>query len=184
MNTLIHIDFIKKKYKHLYYKLKAEAVDVIDKIEVPDNVKQELIEIISNLPHPRVATILDIEEVCRGCVSGKLESLYRYFGDEAREILDETEKERAEEIPQPSRPERYSIENVGNMLAWTNKAVYRQMFMLSRISTVIDKTLKGICPSCGYDLIMVIVDGKKLRLRCRNPECGLEWSIQKVSPAP
>ncbi len=181
------MDDIKQRYADLYHRLKAEAVAAIEKIDATSNVKQELIERVSKLPHPTVASLIDIHGVCSECVSGKLEWLYKYFGNEAKSILsDLSELSELLElaISAPPRPERLGMEEVGEMLAWTNEAQMYQLELLKALWRVTDITLKGRCPNCGGDLIAVIVKDKELHLRCRNSNCKKEWFIQDVSPVP
>lgn len=178
------MDDIRRRYADLYRRLKAEAVSAIERIEAPDNVKQELVKRVSSLPHPAVASLLDIREVCSECVSDKLEWLYKYFGNEAKGILgDISELSDIEEleISAPPRPERWNIEDVGEMLAWTNEIQLYQLRLLAATRRAADITLKGRCPTCGSDLMIVIAKDKELRLRCRNPSCKKEWLIQDVS---
>jgi hypothetical protein len=170
-----------EKYRHLYNRIKAQVIEALEEARAPDATRREIIEIVSNLPHPKVASILDIMEVCRRCVSGKLEYLYKYFGDEARKILSDIEQYGHPPVPS----ERYELKDVVSMLTWTNRTLYDMSFLLHRIKGATDIIIKGQCPYCLEDLVTVIV-GNELRLRCKGqtkPDCRkVDWYISDVSP--
>jgi hypothetical protein len=176
---------IRERYRRLYQKIKSKIMDALDEARVPDPVREEIIEITSNLPHPRVASVEDIEEACKACVSGKLEYLYRYFGKDASDILNEIRDviEKCERPPIPS--ERHEINDAINMLTWTNKRIFEMTFALQRIEGATDIILKSQCPYCHEDMVAVLVEDE-LRLRCKGqtkPECrDVDWYICNVVP--
>jgi hypothetical protein len=176
-------------YARLYAMLKAGAIPALDQMGVHGRTREEILEIIRWLPHPSVASALDIADVCRQCTSGKLEYLYRFFGRQAREILDELPEETRrmpEVFPQPPTPsEERGTRDAVEMLDWTNRSIYRLSLMTRQIATAVDIVMKAQCPSCSNDMVTVIV-GSELRLRCRGqtkPECRkVDWLIGSVSP--
>lgn len=176
---------LRERYRHLYRRLKAEVVDALEEARPPQTVKKEIIRIVSNFPHPEVASVRDILEVCRECVSGKLEYLYRRFGEEAKAILNEIRVAEGQYGRPPVPSERYEVRDAVNMLAWTNRTLYDMTFALDGIKKATDIILKGQCPFCHGDLVMAIFNDE-LRLRCKsrtNTNCRkVDWYVGKVSP--
>ena len=91
---MTNLDNVRKAYESLYRKLKAKTVEAMDRATLPVRVKEEIAEYISNLPHPRLASVWDIRDICMTCVSGPLEHLYDLFGNDARTILSEIQKQK------------------------------------------------------------------------------------------
>lgn len=182
MNTSIGI---LERYRHLYRRLKAEVVDALEEVRLPQQVRDEIIRFVSQLPHPEVVSVKDIHEVCTECVSGKLEHLHRLFGSEAKAILNEIRlmEEQYGRPPVPS--ERNEVSAAINMLTWTNRTLYNMAFALGAIKKATDIIIKGQCPFCHGDLVTVIFDDE-LRLRCKGrttSDCRkVDWHIGKVYP--
>jgi len=80
------IEEIKRRYKQLYTRLKATVPELIEKERIPPMAKRQILTVVSNLPHPSVASLADIREVCLTCIAGVLKCLYQHFGDEAKEL--------------------------------------------------------------------------------------------------
>jgi hypothetical protein len=144
---------------------------------------------VSNLPHPSVANLRDIRDVCRICKTGVLEYFYHHIGEEVDELcrmIDVLEEEAVEPFAVPPSPERpYDLQSIGMMLYWANRNISSIHNIVTNILGLTDITLKGQCPYCDGPLV-VFVDLKtnKLRIQCKNkprPECSKAiWTIQKV----
>jgi len=180
---------IRRKYRELYMRIKSEGIDALDRIRVHPDVHREIIEVIRKLPHPELASLWDIEDACRLCVSGKLEGLYQSFGLEARRLADDIhtsfpQQRRPEGISIPPSEEAAEIRDVARMLAWTNETLLKSYSLLHAID---GKTLKSQCPYCYGDLIEAVV-GNELRLICKaqpKPECKkYYWVIGSAAQRP
>ena len=181
---------IRKKYELLYKRLKSEGINYLERPQIPDDAKEEIARIIRDLPHPRVASIWDIADVCRECTSGKLEYLYGFFGKDASQLRQEIENVYPEErkdgvLLPPSVPaEETSIQDLARMIGWSNEILLGSYSMLRKIGRATDIILKGQCPYCMGDLVEVIVSSE-LRLRCKSqtkPACrSVDWLLGNVS---
>lgn len=180
---------IREKYRNLYIRLKSKGIDALERIQVPSDVRSETIELIRNLPHPDLASLWDIEDVCRTFISGKLEYLSRFFGQEARRIADDIRNsfphQRTQEgISIPPSEEVSEIRDIARMLAWTNETLLKSYSLLYNINA---RTLKSQCPYCYGDLIEAVV-GNELRLICKaqpKPECKkYYWVIGSAAKHP
>jgi hypothetical protein len=184
---------IRKKYEVLYRRLKSEGIEYLERSGIRDDVKQEIISIIRNLPHPKVASMFDIEDVCRECSAGKLEYLFELFGSYARQLRQEIQEshpgERREELllPPDTKTEEGSLQDIIRMMRWSNEALFRSYHILTRVSEAADIILKAQCPYCMGDLVEVIV-GNELRLRCKSQaksQCRtVDWHIGTVAKRP
>jgi len=184
---------IRKKYEYLYRRLKSKGINFLERSRIPDDVKQDIIRVIRNLPHPKVASVLDIEDVCRECSAGKLEGLFELVGRNARLLLQEIQdaypSERREEVQMPPvvPAEGVAIQDVARMFEWSNETLLRSYLMLKQISRATDIILKAQCPYCMGDLVEVIV-GNELRLRCKSQtksQCrSVDWLLGNVSKRP
>lgn len=189
---------IMKKYERLYNRLKSECVEWLRLSDIPPKEKVLLERVIRELPHPSVANVFDIYEVCRSCTSGILEGFYKIVGEEAHKIRDLLTSvygseffEKEAEIRSP--PELEEIEDLSDaipFLKWTGETLFSLHRLSLKILKTADITLKGRCPYCGYDLVEVLQDtfsGIELRLRCRNEKCkgrGFDWLIAIVKKVP
>ncbi len=72
---------INDNYRKLYTLLKSE--DVVKNI----GKNEDIINIIKSLPHPDVATYIDIVYVCKQCMMGSLERFYNVFDEETFFII-------------------------------------------------------------------------------------------------
>jgi hypothetical protein len=180
---------IREKYRKLYVRLKSEGIDALKRIRAPLETHREIVQLIRELPHPDLSSIWDIEYVCRLCTSGKLEGLYQFFGEEAKELASEIrtlfpEERTSEEVPVPPSAEAAEIGDVARMLAWTNETLLKSHSLLYTINT---KTLKSQCPYCYGDLVEAVV-GNELRLICKaqpKPECKkYYWIIGGAAQRP
>lgn len=187
---------IRKKYEFLYRGLKSEGIDYLERSRIPEDVKQDIIKLIRNLPHPKVASIFDVKDVCRECSAGRLEYLFELFGRDARLLLQQIQEaypdEQREEVSLPPvvQAEEADIQDVAEMVKWSNETLLRSYLMLKQISGATDIILKAQCPYCMGDLVEVIV-GHELRLRCKSQtksHCrSVDWSlgtVQKRHPPP
>lgn len=181
---------IRKKYKILYRGLKSEGIKHLERSTIRDDIKQDIMSSIRNLPHPEVASLFDIEDVCKECSAGKLEYLFELFGVYARQLHQEIQEshpgERREgvSLPPDMKTEEGSVQDIIRMMRWSNETLLHTHHMLTRVSQAADIILKAQCPYCMGDLVEVIV-GNELRLRCKSqakPQCRkVDWYIGKVS---
>lgn len=184
---------IRKKYEYIYRRLKSEGISFLERSRIQDDAKQHIIRVIRNLPHPKVASILDIEDVCRECSVGRLEGLFELVGRNARLLLKEVQdahpSEQREEVSLPpvAPAEGVAIQDVARMVEWSNETLLRSYFLLKRIRQATDIILKAQCPYCMGDLVEVIV-GNELRLRCKSqtkPQCrSVDWLLGNISKRP
>lgn len=191
------ISEIRRKYGVLYRRLKSEGVDYLERSEVQDEVKQDILAVIKNLPHPKVASLFDIRDVCNECSAGKLEYLFKLFGRYARVMLRQIQEVHPDEqregvsLPPVVLAEETDIQDVARMVQWSNDTLLRSYSMLKEISRATDIILKAQCPYCMGDLVEVIVNQKELRLRCKSQtksHCrNVDWLVgfaRKRSPPP
>jgi len=179
---------IREKYAILYRRIKSEGVDHLERSTISDGVKREILGIIKDLPHPKAASIFDIEDVCRECSAGKLEYLFQLFGPYARQLLREIQEsypgERGEGGPLPPDSRDGDLQDIARMMRWSNETLFRSYLELTHVRKATDIILKAQCPYCMGDLVEVIV-GNELRLRCKSQtksQCRtIDWHIGKVS---
>lgn len=189
MSSSLIVEEIKKRYQKLYRDLKANVPELLEEKRVPPDIKEQILTVVSNLPHPSVASLIDIRDVCQICRAVVLEYLYRYFGEEVEKLCRMVSEvlEEVRPLLGPPHPERsYNLQSIGTMLEWTNRSIYHIHLMVGQILSRTDITLKGQCPYCGGDLVEFIDLGKnELRIQCKNkptPQCSKAiWVLHSVT---
>lgn len=173
-------------YHELYKQLKEEGLEYLLQRSSFGSREKEALRVIARLPHPYFASLDQVVDVCEKCSAGCLEFAFQidHIGKIARQILRKAnkyeEKGKTPEIPAefPPSPQEYDIPSIGRMLKWSNE-------MMLHLARQTDITLKGRCPYCHGDLVVVIVNNE-LRLRCEQqskPQCRkIDWFLHNVTP--
>jgi hypothetical protein len=181
---------IKERYGKLYRRLKSTVPDLLEEERVPNGIRRQILTVVSNLPHPSVANLRDIRDVCLICKAGVLEYFYHHIREEVDElcrmIIDVLKEEAVEPFAVPPSPERpYDLQSIGMMLYWANRNISSIHNIVTKILGLTDITLKGQCPYCDGPLVVFVdLNSNELRIQCKNKpqrECSKAiWIIQQV----
>jgi hypothetical protein len=180
----------REAYEELYRRLKSHKVVEYLRSKLDPRHAEVVLSAIRELPHPDVASPYDMWTICREILSGRLEPLYQFFGEEARQLREEMREEYPRiVVPLPPREPREMLESTFSMLSETLTFTQKTYALLKDIAPIVERiVLKGQCPYCGRDLVTVVVNENELRLRCRQSpyeECKRwEWRIGSVDKVP
>jgi len=170
---------IHEEYETIYNVLKSRGVEILEDLELAEHSKDEIRKRIRRLPHPDVATLYDIREVCKELREEQLYEFHHLVREEVETILSQLEDEQFDYDFQPSHEDELAA--VKHQLNRQTKMLEVINFRSRQASQGVDRTLKSNCRQCGSDLkIYVDQSGSQdeLMLSCRN--CNNEWSIQFV----
>ncbi len=149
-------------------------------------VKDRTKHIIRHLPHPDVASPLDVRYICEQCRMGILEYLYDEFGVKAGELLDKL-RGVADESEYSTPPPPVIDEGVAGMLDLAKSLNYANstLFFVSNRLGTLDIIQKGMCRYCKKDLVQTVDSRGRLVLKCvsrKRSGCRkYQWVIQTVS---
>lgn len=169
----------------------------------PDS-RAALRDTIRQLPHPAVATPIDIAEVCDQILKGELVVFRPLFDDICTELLDTLDMvdqslEGTPEIDAPTiglgldedrelqRVVEY-LESQTQLLEYNANVLNQLSGLSAAMQQQLEATLKSQCPHCRDDLRAEIDTpantNDELYLRCYNPNCPgttSEWKVTDLA---
>lgn len=176
------MEHIHDGYQELYRKLKSEVVRELDEMDVTESRKTDLLERIRFIPHPEVATVFDVRDVCEDIQAGPLEHLYPLVGQQAGELLQELEEDGKQGRGQNlSQDETINLEQVQRTLNYQSELLRDITARSGQAARGVSRTLKSNCVSCGSDLKLFVDQTgstNELTLSCRS--CSNKWPLRSV----
>lgn len=188
------MDQYEERYRTLYRRLKAEALDRLSEMDLDRSEARELRSRIRTLPHPDVASTWDVREVYEEITSGELERIADAVGEDADELLQQIEEltppesisEGQTQSVERSDAVHEQLQELGNRLAFQTSLLRDVSAAQSSMQAQLDVTLKGVCQSCGGDYRVTVDTSRtppELRIECRSGSCSNRsgWAVDSIT---
>lgn len=179
--------YMKDLYRAVYSSLKSEEFVIkIRNSGLTSDEKERVIAVIKKLTHPSVASAWDAYELAKLCLSGLVPGVPKETIDDAKRIINEVKKnypyiEHKQDILSPPEvSENPTLQELAMAISWGNRLLARLTASVQAVQNDAHSTLKGQCPFCLEDMLVVVKDNE-IVLKCAagsTPACKKsEWRI-------